>query len=75
MDSANEGSHQMWAKAHFSHGTEETGHSKKSQQHKLLEKTEGAKAGLIAASGVVLLSNYQRNSSISHIYALIFLDE
>ena len=27
----------------------------KSEEHKLLEKTEGAKAGLTAASGVVLL--------------------
>lgn len=35
----------------------------KLEQHKLLEKREGAKAGLTAASGIVLLFHYQRKSS------------
>lgn len=33
------------------------------EQHKLWEKREGAKAGLTAASDIVLLFHYQRKSS------------
>lgn len=60
-DNSNEGSHHMWEKAYFSSRTERKQALKNQSGVSLLKRREGAKAGITAASGTVLLSNYQRN--------------
>lgn len=63
-DNSNEGSHQMWEKAYFSTRTERKQAVKNQSSVSFLKKKEGAKAGIAAASGIELLSNYQRNCLI-----------